>query len=187
MRRMTVPLLLSLALVSAGCATGYSRGAAAYRQGDYVEAATRFEDVLARNPTSIDALIGLGLSRYRLGDHEAAVTALERAAAQAPDHPIARLYLGLAYLADGQDGRAEEHLQRFIALAPPRTAAQVERALRLLRGALPPSDDVRTFVAASLEAETAWAQDLRLAQQRVRELERQRLYDYPRAYYVRCR
>ncbi|MGH7278357.1 MAG: hypothetical protein ACREJG_06675, partial [Candidatus Rokuibacteriota bacterium] len=80
-------------------------------------------------------------------------------------------------------------LSSFLGLAPaPRTAAQVDRALRLLRGDLPPSDDVRAFMAAGLEDEAAWAGELGYARQRVRQLELERLH-YDRPYYVlrRCR
>ena len=156
-------LLLVLAL--AGCATPYVRGRAALGEGRYDEAAARFRDVLAADPARGDALTGLGVALYRQGAFDGAADALRRAVAAAPGSAEARLYLGLAHLRRGEDREAEAELAALGTLTiHPRIAAQLDRAIRVLRLADLP-DDVRAFVAASLEDEVEWAADVRDARQ----------------------
>lgn len=187
MRRMLPGLLVAAALLG-GCATAYVQGATAYRQGRYDEAASRFAAVLAEDPDRLDALVGLGRARYKLGDWDAAVDALERAVVQAPGHATARLYLGLAYLQRGEEGRAEEHLSAFRSLqADPRTAAQVDRTLRLLRDA-PLTSDLREFVAAALEDAAEWRREVQETRRALRDEQLRRLTDDRVIYVVpRCR
>ena len=184
------PLLLAATLL-AGCATTYGQGATAYRQGRYAEAAARFQTVLAEDPNRLDALIGLGLAQYKLGAWGEAIDVLSRAVALAPGHPVSRLFLGLAYLQRGDDGRAEEHLTAYRDLrADPRTAALVDRALQLLRGA-PLTAELRTFIAASLEDSAELQRELSETQRALQEEEYRRLTYYDRVFYVdprvRCR
>jgi Flp pilus assembly protein TadD len=155
------------ALVGAlgGCAETM-RGESALRRGQYAEAATEFGQVLAEDPGRLDALIGLGIARYKLGDFADARQSLELAVTQAPGDARARLYLALTVLQSGDGERAAEHLRIFREQSrDPRVAAQVDRALLLLRspGLCP---EVRSFVAAALEDETALARELREARLR---------------------
>ena len=116
-----------------GCATATSRGQAALYSGRYDEAATRFEEALTREPESVAALVGLGITRYRLGMLDEAQRLFGEALRQSPDLPVAHLYLGLIPLLRGQDAPAAESLRRYVALGvPPRLAAHIERALRAL-------------------------------------------------------
>lgn len=153
------------ALAGAGCTTLYGQGMTALRLERYDEAAIRFEAALKQDPERLDARVGLGIARYKLGMLDQAVEVLERVIARAPRNTDARLYLGLSYLRKGEDGPAEEQLT---ALADPklhpRLAAQIARALKVLRVEYPLSDEVRSFLAASLEDEAEWERDLREAQ-----------------------
>lgn len=155
--------ILLLLSTLAGCATPYVQGQTALRQGRYDEAAGHFEEVLARNPDRLDALAGLGLSRYKSAAFDEAVDALRKVVARDPKHTEARLYLGLSYLQKGEDGSAEEQLNAVLDLKPaPRLAAQIDRALRVIR-LDPLSDRMRAFLAASLEDEVEWEREVREA------------------------
>ncbi|MBI2155042.1 MAG: tetratricopeptide repeat protein [Candidatus Rokubacteria bacterium] len=157
-------LLLIISLTS-GCTTPYVQGRAALRQGRYYEAASHFQQALAQNPDRADALIGLGVSRYKMSAFDEAVEALGRVVVHYPKRREARLYLGLSYLRKGEIGPAEEQLAALAALKPhPRLVAQMDRALRLLRVEYPPSEELRAFIAASLEDELEWEREVREAE-----------------------
>lgn len=164
MRRsaLVLRLLLSLSVLNS-CATASVQGQTALRQGRYDEAASHFQEVLARDPDRLDALVGLGVSRYKLGAFDEAVEALRPVAPRAPQQQEAQLYLGLSYLQKGEDGPAEEHLTALLDLKPERRlAAQIERTLRILRGE-PLSDEMRGFLTASLEDATEWEREVQEA------------------------
>ena len=156
------PLLALLAL--AGCATPYAQGRAALRQERYDEAVSHFSEALAHDPGRLDVRAGLGVARYKLGAFDEAEAALGQVLAQAPKHAEARFYLALAYLGKGQNSAADEQLTALLALEPhPRIAAQIDRALKVIRAG-PLSDEVKRFVAASLEDEVQWEREVREAE-----------------------
>jgi tetratricopeptide (TPR) repeat protein len=164
----------------AGCATPYGLGQTALRQGRYGEAVGHFEAVLGQDPNRLDALVGLGVARYKLREFDEAIDALDRVVAQTPEHAEARLYLGLGHLQKGEDGLAEDQLSALLGLKPEsRLAAQIDRALRVLRSDQLLSEEIRGFLAASLEDEADWAREVRQLR-----LERQRLF-YSSYYYPR--
>jgi tetratricopeptide (TPR) repeat protein len=163
---------LGLAIViglAAGCATTpTAAGSAALREGRAEEAAARFKEALAEDPTRLDALIGLGLSRYRLGAYDEAIAALTDTVTRAPDHPVARLYLALSHIRKRDDARAEEQLTALRRLPlDPRFAALVDQALALLRAG-PMPDAVRTYVVASLDYGADWSRELAETRQALR-------------------
>ena len=87
----------------------------------------------------------------------------EGALAREPGAPEARLYLGLVSWRRGQDREAEAQLTALRRLdVHPRTTAALDRAGRVMGLAGLP-DEVRAFVAASLENELAWERDVREA------------------------
>lgn len=163
MRRFDLMVVLGLVGL-AGCATAQMRGETAFRQGRYDEAIGHFEAALAKNPEQLDPLIGLGIARYKLGAFDEAIDVLNSATTHDPRNARAQLYLGLSYLEKGEDGAAEEHLSALRDLRPhPRLAAQVDRALRLMRGD-PLSDELRRFIAASLDDEAELVREVNEAQ-----------------------
>ena len=188
MRRRSARLAPLLALLAlAGCATPYAQGLAALRQERYDEAASHFTEALARDPGRLDARAGLGVTRYKLGAFDEAEAALRQALAQAPKNAEARFYLSLAYLQKGENTAADEQLTALLALEPhPRMAAQIGRALKVIRAG-PLSDEVKRFVAASLEDEVEWEQEVREAEraQRVYVAEPAGLIYWPPYWYPR--
>jgi tetratricopeptide (TPR) repeat protein len=178
--RIVLGILLGL-LPLTGCATAYSEGRAAARDGRYAEAATLYERALADDPDRVDAQVQLGIVRYKLGAIDQAIDILNAALERAPGETIARLYLGLAYLRKNDMHGAEGHLGAFLdSRSDRRLAAQVERTLKLIR-TQPLSVDLREFAAASLESEAELAQEIREVR-RALEYERTRWYSYPAAY-----
>ena len=169
----------------AGCATSYSQGVAAARQGRYAEASVLYEEALARNPDRLDAIVQLGIVRYKLGALDGAIELLERARTRAPAEPSVQLFLALAYLRKNALPQAEEHLTTFVGLRPDRrVAAQAERTIAMIRSG-PLSDETRAFAASSLEN----AADLAEEVDAWRALESERWsfwgpypYPYPYAY-----
>jgi tetratricopeptide (TPR) repeat protein len=148
------PALAAAALVVAtlaGCATPYSQGLVAARQGRYAEASVLYEEALARNPGRLDAIVQLGIVRYKLGALDGAIELLDRARTRAPAEPSVRLYLALAYLRKNELTAADGELTTFVGLQPDRrVAAQAERTIAMIRsGPLP--EETRAFAAASLE------------------------------------
>jgi Flp pilus assembly protein TadD len=164
--------LVMLALGAVGCATAMGDGRAALREGNYSEAATRFEQALADNPDRTDALVGLGIAKYKAGDLDGATGPLSRVVAREARSATARLYLGLVHLRKGEIGAVDEHLKTYIAERPgTRVAAQADRVLRVLRGSDPVSEEMRTFMAASLEDEAEMEREVAEARRYARDAE----------------
>ncbi|MBI2219536.1 MAG: tetratricopeptide repeat protein [Candidatus Rokubacteria bacterium] len=162
-------------VLAAACATAYTDGRSALQEGRYIDAAERFEQAVASEPQNVDALVGLGLARYKLADFEEAAATLDRAVARAPRHVVARLYLGLAHLQRAEDGPAEEHLGEVARIAAgTRTAAQIDRALRVLRGRDPLSEDMRQFIAAAIEDDAELERQVRETAAALRDAEMRR-------------
>lgn len=164
--------LVLAALTFGGCVTTYGEGRTALRQGRYTDAATRFEQVLAKDPDRTEALVGLGIAKYRAGSFDEAIDPLGRAVAREPKFDLARLYLGLARLRKGDLGAVEQEFKAIVAQRPgTRLAAQLDRALVLLRGRDPASDELRAFIAASLENESEAEREIADARREAREAE----------------
>ena len=172
MRIRSVLVLALAALLLGGCATTFGEGRKALRQGRYADAATRFEEVLAKDPDRLDALVGLGIAKYRAGSFDEAIDALGRAVAREPKFDLAQLYLGLARLRKGDLGPVEQEFKAIVAQRPgTRLAAQLDRALALLRGPDPASEELRTFIAASLESESEAEREIADARREARNAE----------------
>ncbi len=181
---MTAALVLA-ALAVAGCASASNDARRALSQGRYADAATHFEDVLARDPDRVEALVGLGIAKYKAGAFDEAIAPLDRAVARQPKLSTARLYLALAHLRKGEYGPVEQNLAEVMTQqAGTRLAAQADRALRLLRGSDPITDDMRTFVAASLEDEAELERKAADAERAARaaEMRWRNAYPYPYSY-----
>lgn len=172
MRIRSMLVLALVALMLGGCATTYGEGRQALHQGRYADAATHFGEVLAKDPNRLDALVGLGIAKYRAGSFEEAIDPLASAVARAPSHDLPRLYLGLARLRKGDLGAAEQDFKAIVVQRPgTRLTAQVDRALVLLRGRDPVSDELRAFIAASLENESEAEREIADARREARYAE----------------
>jgi Flp pilus assembly protein TadD len=175
-RTMTCKLaLVILALaVLAGCSRTLGRAETALYAGRYDEAAGRFQEALAEKPDSVEALTGLGIARYRLGTLDEAERAFTEVAGRAPELPVPHLYLGLIALLRARDAAAGETLRRYATVAAPRVAATIDRGLRALASG-PATDDVRRFVAASIEDQAAAAGELLATQQALAASDQRRI------------
>jgi tetratricopeptide (TPR) repeat protein len=139
----------------------------ALREGNYAEAASRFEQALKDDPTRLDALAGLGMARYKLGAYDQAVDVLGPVVSQAPRHAEAQLYLGLSYLQKGDDRLAAEHLTAFRDVDhTSHLVRQIDEALKLIRSDQPLSTDIRRFIATSLENAAKAEREVREAARR---------------------
>ena len=90
--RQSLAVAALVMVTLAGCATPYSQGLVAARQGRYVDASVLYEEALARDPDRLDAIVQLGIVRYKLGALDGAIELLERARPRAPAEPTVRLY-----------------------------------------------------------------------------------------------
>jgi len=163
-------LLIVLCVMLAGCATTERRGQRALSEGHYDEAIHLFQAVLAEHPDRLDARVGLGVALYKSGELPDAAITLDEVLARAPHEGTALLYRGLIAIQQREDAVAEERLRRFRDVARiPRFDAQLERALRVLRGGEGAGPETRDFIAVSLEEAVRSArevQEARLAAER---------------------
>ena len=160
---MKAVALAAVAVVLAGCATAQSRGERALLRGDFPAAIAEFQAALAGHPERVGALQGLGVAHYKIGALAEAAATFEQVLERAPQSGTALLYGGLVALRQKEDELAAERLTRFRALEPdPRFGAQVDRALALV-GTQPVSDEVRVFVATSIEDAARAALEVRAA------------------------
>jgi tetratricopeptide (TPR) repeat protein len=183
-------LVVLLALILTGCASATRDGQNALLYGDNATAATYFETALAKNPTSVSALVGLGIARYRLGAFDEADRALNTALARSPDLPVAYLYLGLSALRRGEDDAATAQFARFGSFGmSPRLTAYIDRSMRLLH-TVPSSDELRGYVADGIADQAAWAGEV-VEAWNAANYARATWYYSPGVYYVvrgcRCR
>jgi tetratricopeptide (TPR) repeat protein len=179
-----------LALILTGCASATRDGQAALQYGNNAAAASYFETALAKNPTSVPALVGLGVARYRLGALAEADRALNEAVARSSDLPVAHLYLGLSALRRGQDDVADAQFVRFNSFGvAPRLTSYIDRTMSLLR-TVPASDDLRAYMADGIADQAAWAGEVTEAWNAA-NYARATWYTAPTVYYVvrgcRCR
>jgi tetratricopeptide (TPR) repeat protein len=163
----------AIVLLLTGCATTpRKRGDSALAAGNYAAAIENYRAALAENPDNLEALQGLGVAQYRAGALADAGSTLDAVLARVPDSRAALLYSGLAALQRGDDAAAGERLTRLRLVEPdPRFGAQVERAMRALRAGAPVTEDLRAFIAASLEDAARAVSEVRAAR-----LEAQRAY-----------
>ena len=161
-------------IVLGGCASTQRRGEQALYAGQYNDAIHLFQAVLAEEPERRDARLGLGIALYKAGALPDASVTLDEVLARAPTEGAALLYSGLVALQQGDDAAAEERLTRFRDLAGlSRFGAQLDRALRVLRGGGEVSAAMREFIATSLEDAVRSAREVheaRLAAQRAYHL-----------------
>jgi len=93
------PPALELAVIDRDDAQARSlrRAEGLYERGDPEEAQRRFDEILARDPGSVEAAIGAAVAAWP----EGTVRTLQQLADEHPESAVARLNLGLALLAEG--------------------------------------------------------------------------------------
>jgi tetratricopeptide (TPR) repeat protein len=102
--------LLQRAIALAPDSASYkvAAGRALLQEGRIREALQEFSTAAERDPSAVEAHIGLGVSRARLEMHVEAATALERALELDPVHPAVRLQLASVYRHLGRNRDAEK-------------------------------------------------------------------------------
>lgn len=89
----------------------WTNGVKAVKAGQYEQAITLLEQVIAKNPDNVDAQNYLGYANSRIGQIDVAKRYYARALALMPDHKGANEYLGELHLKLGQLAEAEKRLQ----------------------------------------------------------------------------
>jgi Flp pilus assembly protein TadD len=93
-----------------------ARAAAALK--DYDTAASRYEQVLTREPGNVTALSKLGAIRFQQGKLDEAEQLLNKAVTAAPNDSESRSLLGIVYFRTGKLDDAFDELTRAVALDP---------------------------------------------------------------------
>ncbi len=97
----------------------------AFGRGDVDEAIALYEEILADEPSNVEALAYEGWIRSRTGDLEGAWPLLADAVAIDPEYPDARVFAAIVALDRGDPDTAAEHLAAFEALDPTPFARQL--------------------------------------------------------------
>ena len=90
---------------------------------EYAEVIPLLEQILAKDPHNLDAVLRLAASHSALGHNAEALAAFQRAAAMAPNSQDVRTYLGLHYARVKDWDRAAPLLEQVVAESPDRTTA----------------------------------------------------------------
>jgi tetratricopeptide (TPR) repeat protein len=102
--------------------------AASQRRSRFLEARRFLSEVVAADPTSVEARVRLGRVQWRLGDDAAARVALEEAArlgGEAPIAYLAHLFLGQVWERSGRADEAIAEFTRALELDPQSQAAAI--------------------------------------------------------------
>ena len=110
-------------------------------EGGTEEAIELLEQLLAEDPSVIDAWVRLGNEQIRLPDMEAAVASYRRALELKPDYDLAVINLANAYRTLGADDEARLGYEQFLRLDPRNAQVHYELAQLLIdRGDLEQAD-----------------------------------------------
>jgi len=87
-----------------------------FSRGEFAQAVTKLQAVLALDPAYFDAQLALGMAHYRLGDFAAAIAEGHKAEKLRPKEQLVHTNLSLFYMKSGDKVTAEHHgLQARIA------------------------------------------------------------------------
>lgn len=124
--------VLCLALFIGGCnATMKANGA--FKDKNYAEAATLYEQARAEDPAGFGCQDKLGYAYLMSGENAKALAELKKAAEADPDNQLAKLYLGLAYLKNDMLSEALAAWKGFSYPEKPEAEAEVKRLTTLLQ------------------------------------------------------
>ena len=113
-------------------AAALSRALLASAGGNYSQAVSLFDQVLLREPTNVNALMGKAVALRRSGDLESAMGCVRQVLTTTPNHPAALLNLGRILEEQGKDREALGAYQELLQ-ANPQDAEGWERQGELLR------------------------------------------------------
>lgn len=133
-------VLASLPATTAGAeipeaqlAAHFRAGQEALRQGEFVKATEEFKQVLALDPTLVEAEVNLGLAYQSLLQYEMATRHLTKALRQRPNLPAANLIVGMDYLKLSAPEKAGPYLKQALKLDPSNREASRALASAYLR------------------------------------------------------
>jgi len=118
---------------AASAATWLARAMAAHRQGQFDEARSAYEALLALAPEHPDGLHLFGMLEAQTGSGDAALALISRAIALNPGEAMFHNNLGNALLQMGREDEADACYERALALDPGRYDVMNNRALLLAR------------------------------------------------------
>jgi len=96
--------------------TVFRAGQTALQQGDFNKAIEDFKQVLALDPTVVEAEVNLGLAYQSLLDYEAAARALAHALRKRPTLPGVNIIVGLDYMKLGSPDKAAPYIRYALQL-----------------------------------------------------------------------
>ena len=99
------------------------RASTLFVREQYAQAIPVLEQILAKDPHNLDAVLRLATAQSLLGRHDRAVVPFRRAAELAPESPDVRLYLALHYARTLVWERALSMLEQLVVEMPDRLAA----------------------------------------------------------------
>ena len=118
----------------------------------YAEAVAEFKLALAANPSSVSALVNLGVALMELGDAEAAREKFQAALRLAPTNAAAHANLGFLFSRQDSAAAAVEHLRAALAQEPADHEARFQLARELIK--LKRTDEALTELTRVLESDT---------------------------------
>lgn len=121
-----------------------------HRSGQFDDARTLYEQVVARDPTLPDGWHFLGLLQYQTGNKDQGIAALERALELSPDYADAHANLANMLVMREQFARAEAHLERALATAPDALPPRITLALIRRHSGRP--DEAEALLRPALES-----------------------------------
>ncbi len=90
----------------------------AFTRGDYAQAVSCYQKLLATGPARAETLNSLGAALCKLGRYQDAEASFRKAIGRKPNHPDAHGNLGAVYLWKGKFKEAEHSLRRALKLGP---------------------------------------------------------------------
>lgn len=130
MRKRPVILLITGALLAVLPAhAGWEEGVAAFKAGNFAQAAKEFEALATANPEQAQVQVMLGRALLKTNRASQAVTALRKAYDLNPNDVATQIFLGQAYLDAGRAGEAVQLLGRVNTSSLPAAQQQAFSAI----------------------------------------------------------
>src|SRR5580704_739465 len=109
--------------------TSFRAGQAALKRGDFLRASEEFKNVLALDPSLVEAEANLGLAYQSLLDYDAAARCLSHALRERPNLLGLNIIVGMDYLKLGSPEKAVPYLRHALELDPSNPDAHDAMAL----------------------------------------------------------